>query len=68
MKFLAVYDNLVTDDVISEEINARTFNEAEEIAQKHSRRTGLSADNYTLYLVVGSEKIDVCAIYEAMEE
>lgn len=62
-KFLVVYENLVTSDVISELIDAPTIPEADMIAWEHSQRTGLSEGNYSLYQVNPDGTVMDCCVY-----
>lgn len=48
--FVVVYDNCVTDDVLSEVIYAADLETANEIAYKHSMRPGYSEGNFELFL------------------
>ena len=48
--FVVVYDNCVTDDVLSEVIYAADLETANEIAYKHSMRTGYSEGNFELFV------------------
>ena len=69
-KFKVIYDNLVTDDEIVEIIEANSVMEVDAIAQKHSRRAGLSEGNYDTYVehhwengsLSGTEFIDIDSI------
>lgn len=49
-KFLAIFDNCVTDDLILEHIEADSMEEADQIAWEISRGTGLSEGNYQLFV------------------
>lgn len=63
--FVVVYDNCVTDDYIEETLENMTLEEADAIAQNHSRRPGLSAGNFDMYVIIeGRGQIDVCMYYD----
>lgn len=50
LKYLAVFDNLVTDDVIVKTCMADNQDEAWEKFYKMSKQTGLSEGNFEMFL------------------
>ena len=67
-KFRAVYDNLVTDDVVEEIFEETNIIEADRHAWKHSQGTGLSEGNFDLYIEFGGNWIDTITVLEAVGE
>lgn len=62
-KFKVVYDNLVTDDVIEEIIEAGDIEEAWEIAYEHSKGTGLSEGNFDMYVDAMGKWVDIYDVF-----
>ena len=60
-EFIAIFDNLVTDDLIMRNIRAESIGEAYDIALEISKGTGLSVGNFSLY-------IDVCNVEKLIKE
>ena len=60
-EFIAIFDNLVTDDLIMRNIRAESIGEAYDIALEISKGTGLSVGNFSLY-------VDVCNVENLIKE
>lgn len=67
-KFRAVYDNLVTDDVVEEVFEEANIIEADRHAWKHSQGSGLSEGNFDLYIELGGNWVDTITVLEAVGE
>lgn len=60
-EFIAIFDNLVTDDLIMRNIRAESIGEAYDIALEISKGSGLIVGHFSLY-------VDVCDVKKLNKE